>query len=50
MLNKGLCLSCDNEKGCIFVKKFPVLECEEFRQGRGGVTAKKGSEKWDLKK
>lgn len=32
MLNKGLCLTCDNEKSCIYAKDFPVLECEEFAQ------------------
>jgi len=42
MLNKGLCLNCDNEKGCIFSKKFPVLQCEEFSQGsKEKVTARK---------
>ncbi|MCX5706950.1 MAG: hypothetical protein NTW13_04760 [Candidatus Omnitrophica bacterium] len=30
MLSKGLCLSCKNDKSCIFARKFPVLECEEF--------------------
>jgi hypothetical protein len=30
MLNKGLCISCGNEKTCIFAKHLPVLECEEF--------------------
>ena len=30
MSNKGLCISCGNEKSCIFVKHLPVLECEEF--------------------
>lgn len=33
MLNKGLCLNCKNERSCIFAKKFPVLECEEFSEG-----------------
>jgi hypothetical protein len=41
MLNKGLCLSCDNEKGCIFAKRFPVLECEEFSQGKKEKTTAK---------
>lgn len=30
MENKGLCLTCTNDKDCIFPRIFPVLECEEF--------------------
>ncbi len=30
MENKGLCGSCANDKKCTFLRKFPVLQCEEF--------------------
>ncbi len=30
MENKGLCETCVRDKDCIFSRKFPVLECEEF--------------------
>lgn len=30
MEKKGLCDTCVNDKGCAFLRKFPVLECEEF--------------------
>jgi len=30
MENKGLCLTCVFDKKCIFFRKFPVLQCEEF--------------------
>jgi len=30
MKNKGLCITCVNDKGCAFSRKFPVLQCEEF--------------------
>lgn len=30
MQNKGLCISCINDKGCSFPRSFPVLQCEEF--------------------
>lgn len=30
MKNKGLCITCVNDKGCTFSRKFPVLQCEEF--------------------
>lgn len=30
MENKGLCITCVNDKECTFLRIFPVLECEEF--------------------
>lgn len=30
MEKKGLCSSCVNDKECTFLRKFPVLQCEEF--------------------
>jgi hypothetical protein len=30
MNNKGLCLTCNEDKTCVFQRRFPVLECEEF--------------------
>lgn len=30
MLNKGLCLTCAYDKTCTFLRRFPVLHCEEF--------------------
>jgi hypothetical protein len=30
MENKGLCISCVNDRGCSFPRIFPVLQCEEF--------------------
>lgn len=30
MENKGLCVTCVNDKGCIFSRRFPILQCEEF--------------------
>jgi len=30
MKNKGLCITCVNDKGCTLSRKFPVLQCEEF--------------------
>lgn len=30
MENRGLCNTCVSEKGCVFPRKFPVLQCEEF--------------------
>jgi len=30
MENKGLCVTCVNDKDCTFSRKFPVLQCEEF--------------------
>ena len=30
MENKGLCITCVNDKECNFSRKFPVLQCEEF--------------------
>ncbi|MFC1666964.1 hypothetical protein ACFL0P_03750 [Candidatus Omnitrophota bacterium] len=28
--NKGLCMSCLEEKKCNFLKRFPIIYCEEF--------------------
>jgi len=33
MENKGLCLTCRDDKTCCFSRSFPVLECEEFLDG-----------------
>ncbi len=33
MVNRGLCLTCREDKTCCFSRTFPVLECEEFRDG-----------------
>jgi len=30
MEKKGLCVTCENDKGCTFPRKFPVWQCEEF--------------------
>jgi len=30
MKNKGLCTTCIFDKSCSFIRKFPVLQCEEF--------------------
>ncbi len=30
MGKKGLCVTCANDKGCAFPRRFPVLQCEEF--------------------
>jgi len=30
MVKKGLCVTCVNDKDCIFSRRFPVLQCEEF--------------------
>lgn len=34
MENKGLCMTCNNDKHCTFPRKFPVLDCEEFTNGK----------------
>jgi len=34
MEKKGLCMTCIKFKECIFPKKFPVWECDEFRDGK----------------
>jgi len=50
MENKGLCISCINDKGCSFPRSFPVLQCEEFNgDAPGAVTIKKKTAK-DIKK
>jgi hypothetical protein len=30
MKEKGLCVTCIHDNSCTFVRKFPVLHCEEF--------------------
>ena len=30
MQKKGLCITCTNDKTCIFPRKLPVWQCEEF--------------------
>ena len=30
MQKKGLCITCANDKTCIFPRKLPVWQCEEF--------------------
>jgi len=30
MVTKGLCTTCVHDKECTFLRKFPVLQCEEF--------------------
>jgi len=41
MENKGLCATCDNDKGCTFRTQFPVLECEEFTNLNHNLTKTK---------
>ncbi len=38
MENKGLCITCVHDKDCIFQRRFPVLECEEFSIGNHVTT------------
>lgn len=37
MNNKGLCITCVNNKECNFLRKFPVLYCEEFSDCEPGL-------------
>jgi len=30
-MEKGLCISCVQDSGCSFARRFPVLFCEEFQ-------------------
>jgi len=30
MEEKGLCCNCTHDNSCTFMRKFPVLHCEEF--------------------
>jgi len=30
MKEKGLCTTCNEDKTCVFARRFPVLQCEEF--------------------
>lgn len=32
MQKKGLCITCANDKTCIFPRKLPVWQCEEFSE------------------
>jgi hypothetical protein len=43
MQRKGLCITCREEKTCIFVKEPPVLECEEFSHGNHTPAKFKGA-------
>lgn len=38
MERKGLCSSCVNDKECVFERKFPVLQCEEFSDYESRLT------------
>jgi len=33
MQNKGLCITCRDDKSCCFFFIFPFVECEEFLDG-----------------
>jgi len=35
---KGLCDTCDNDKGCTFRSRLPVLQCEEFTNANNKLT------------
>lgn len=37
MGDKGLCDTCENDKGCILQSKFPIIQCEEFTAFNHGV-------------
>ncbi len=39
MGNKGLCITCLFDKGCVFPRKTPVLFCEEFSDYQQRVKA-----------
>jgi len=42
MPNKGLCLTCIYDKTCVFLRRFPVLHCEEFNdEGLNGKSKPK---------
>ena len=30
MNDKGLCLTCAYDKRCLFPRKYPIFECDEF--------------------
>jgi hypothetical protein len=30
MADKGLCISCVKDKECTFIRRYPVIQCEEF--------------------
>jgi len=37
MEKKGLCDTCENDKGCTFRTRFPILQCEEFTNSNSKV-------------
>ncbi|MFA4888912.1 MAG: hypothetical protein WC628_04995 [Candidatus Omnitrophota bacterium] len=49
MVNKGLCVSCENDPGCVFQGRFPILQCEEFFTPNGGSTKVKQLKQKDSK-
>lgn len=48
MNNKGLCITCVNDKECNFSRKFPVLHCEEFSTYEPGLSKEKGESKQEI--
>ncbi len=49
MENKGLCITCVNDKECNFSRKFPVLYCEEFSIYEPGPSKENGGNKQEIK-
>lgn len=45
MEEKGLCFNCAHDNSCTFIRKFPVLHCEEFSIKNGKKRFKKNSNK-----
>jgi len=45
MENRGLCITCVNDKTCCFPRKFPVIQCEEFN-----ITTRETEKKFEEKK
>ena len=45
MEKKGLCSTCVESKTCIYTKKPPVLECEEFSTGNHVAKSKQAKVK-----
>ncbi len=37
MEKKGLCDTCENDKGCALRSRLPVLQCEEFTNSNSKV-------------
>jgi len=44
MDNKGLCITCVNDKECNFSRKFPIMYCEEFSTDEPGPSKEKGKQ------